>query len=246
MKVRGSSPRVPTKRKPATKQFGGGLVLCLGCHGRIVHAILFKVYFSKIVGKNDLIFQSMIHVVTGCMFSGKTEELIRLIRRAQYAELNTLVFKPMVDTRSSKEVQTHSENTWPAFNVTHPEEILTIVDGVNGAARRCDVVGIDEAQFFEQGVVDVVQQLTATDVKVIVAGLDMDFLGRPFGPMPYLLAMADTVTKLTAVCMCCKTAGATHTQRLIDGIPADADSPLVLIGSEDSYEARCRACHTVG
>lgn len=193
-----------------------------------------------------LIFQSMIHVVSGCMFSGKTEELIRLVRRAQYADLKTIVFKPEVDTRSSSRVKSHVETTWPALNVSSPEEILHVVNGPGEKDRRCDVVGIDEAQFFDVGVVKVVERLVDQDVKVIVAGLDMDFLGRPFGPMPYLLSMADTVTKLTAVCMKCKTAGATHTQRLIDGEPAGADSPLVLIGSDDSYEARCRDCHVIG
>lgn len=192
-----------------------------------------------------MIFQSMIHVVAGCMFSGKTEEVIRLIRRAQYADLNTIVFKPKIDTRSSKSVQSHGETMWPAVNVAEPEEILAVINSADKAAKRCDVVGIDEAQFFDLSIVDVIAQLTERGIKVIVAGLDMDFLGRPFGPMPYLLAMADTVTKLTAVCMCCKTAGATHTQRLIDGVPAGSDSPLVLIGSGDSYEARCRACHVV-
>lgn len=193
-----------------------------------------------------MILQSMIHVVTGCMFSGKTEELIRLIRRAQYADLNTIVFKPQIDTRSSESVKSHAATAWPATNVMEPEQILTVVNGVNGQTRRCDVVGIDEAQFFDPAVVDVVGKLTEDGIKVIVAGLDMDFLGRPFGPMPDLLAMADTVTKLTAVCMCCKTAAATHTQRLIDGEPAGIDSPLVLIGSQDSYEARCRRCHAIG
>jgi len=180
------------------------------------------------------------------MFSGKTEELIRLIRRAQYADLNTIVFKPQIDTRSSETVQSHSATTWPAMNVEKPEQILTAVNGTVDGSRRCDVVGIDEAQFFDRAVVDVVGQLTEDGIKVIVAGLDMDFLGRPFGPMPELLAMADTVTKLTAVCMDCKTAAATHTQRLIDGQPAGLDSPLVLIGSQDSYEARCRNCHAIG
>lgn len=193
-----------------------------------------------------MIFQSMIHVVTGCMFSGKTEELIRLVRRARYADLKTVVFKPEVDTRSSSRVKSHVETTWPAVNVSEPEQILHFVNGQSGDDRRCDVVGIDEAQFFNMAIVDVVEQLVRRDVKVIVAGLDMDFLGRPFGPMPYLLSMADTVTKLTAVCMRCKAAGATHTQRLIDGKPAGADSPLVLIGSADSYEARCRDCHVIG
>lgn len=180
------------------------------------------------------------------MFSGKTEEIIRLIRRAQYADLNTIVIKPQVDTRSSGSVQSHVETTWPAVNVVAPEDIVPIVNGVEGDGVGYDVVGIDEAQFFDMSVVDVVQRLSEDGIQVIVAGLDMDFLGRPFGPMPYLLAMADTVTKLTAVCMRCKTAGATHTQRLIDGSPAGPESPLVLIGSEDSYEARCRECHAIG
>lgn len=186
----------------------------------------------------------MLHVVTGCMFSGKTEELIRLIRRAEYADLETVIFKPTLDTRSANHVRSHGATSWPAVNVDEPREILTRVNG--GGGRRFDVVGIDEAQFFDGTIVDVVRELIGHGSRVIVAGLNMDFLGRPFGPMPTLMAMADTITKLTAVCMACKTAAATHTQRLIDGRPAGADSPLVLIGSEDAYEARCRACHQIG
>lgn len=134
-----------------------------------------------------MIFQSMLHVVSGCMFSGKTEELIRLIRRARYADLNTLVFKPQLDTRSPESVESHVENTWPALNVDDPREILAVVNGRDGRGGGCDVVGIDEAQFFDLSIVGVVQELIGMDVKVIVAGLNMDFLGRPFGPMPYLL-----------------------------------------------------------
>lgn len=180
-----------------------------------------------------------IEVVTGCMFSGKSEELIRRLKRARIARLNVQVFKPVIDSRYSNiEVVSHTGDHIEATPVKNSSEILTKVFDIT------DVVGIDEAQFFDEGVVEVSKQLAKKGKKVILAGLDMDFRGEPFGPMPRLLAIADEVIKLHAICMVCGE-DATMTQRLINGTPARYDDPIIMIGASEKYEARCKLHHYV-
>jgi thymidine kinase len=180
-----------------------------------------------------------IEVITGCMFSGKSEELIRRLKRAQIAKLQVQVFKPTIDTRySSIEVVSHTGEKIKAEAISNSKEILNkISDGVN-------VIGIDEAQFYDMEIIDVVRGISRKGVRVILAGLDMDFKGEPFGPMGNLLAIADEVTKLHAICMVCGE-DATMTQRLINGKPAKYTDPVVMIGASESYEARCKLHHYV-
>jgi thymidine kinase len=165
------------------------------------------------------------------MFSGKTEELIRRMTRAQIARQKLQVFKPSVDDRYGKEyVASHNANRIVSVPVQDAQEILALLDD------STRVVGIDEVQFFDEGLIEVVERLALRGIRVVVAGLDMDFRGRPFGPMPQLLAIAEQVTKLSAVCMVCGGA-ATRSQRM------SASGETVLVGAQDSYEARCRAHH---
>ncbi len=180
-----------------------------------------------------------IEVIVGCMFSGKSEELIRRLKRAQIAKLQVQVFKPTIDTRySSIEVVSHTGEKIKAEAVSNSKEILNkISDGVN-------VIGIDEAQFYDMEIINVVRGISRKGVRVILAGLDMDFKGEPFGPMGNLLAIADEVTKLHAICMVCGE-DATMTQRLINGKPAKYTDPVVMIGASESYEARCKLHHYV-
>lgn len=180
-----------------------------------------------------------VEVICGSMFSGKTEELLRRIRRSQIARQKVQVFKPAIDNRySSEHVQSHDSNRLPSCPVLQAWDIL---EKVEDSTR---VVGIDEAQFFDEPIVDVAQKLAFRGIRVIVAGLDMDFRGQPFGPMPRLLAVAEEVTKLSAVCMVCG-GPASRTQRLA-GPSGSAESPdpeKILVGGKDLYEARCRFCH---
>lgn len=169
-----------------------------------------------------------IEVIAGCMFSGKTEELIRRLRRAQIAKLRVESFKPQLDTRySEKEIVSHSESRISSIVITHSKQILQL-------AENADVVGIDEAQFFDSNIVDVAETLAKEKKRVIIAGLDLDFRGKPFGPMPQLLCIADYVTKTLAVCM---KSGlpASRTQRIVSG------NDLIEVGHSDKYEARNRA-----
>lgn len=169
-----------------------------------------------------------IEVIAGCMFSGKSEELIRRLRRAQIAKLNVAIFKPTLDDRySATEIVSHSAAKIASTAVSHSQDILA-------QSERADVVGIDEAQFFDMGIVEVCEKLANDGKRVIVAGLDLDFRGKPFGPMPFLMAVAEEVTKTLAVCM---KSGlpASRTQRL-----AESDQ-LILIGHSNLYEARHRA-----
>jgi len=173
-----------------------------------------------------------IEVVAGCMFSGKTEELIRRLRRAQIAKLNVKVFKPKIDDRYSKEkIVSHSEQSLSSIIVESPQEILKL-------AEEAQVVGIDEAQFFTEDLVDVCNQLADNGKRVIVAGLDQDYRGVPFEPIPQLLARAEYITKTLAICMQCGNP-ADRTQRTI------ASKDRVVVGATDSYEARCRKCHYI-
>lgn len=195
--------------------------------------------------------QGSVGVICGCMFSGKTEELVRLLRRAGYARRRVLLVRPATDTRTTEAALSRSGASYPSAVVSHSNEIPALVAGAGA-----EIVAIDEAQFFDDGIVDVVDHLAANGRQVIVVGLDLDFLGRPFGPMPTLMAKADEVRKLSAICLVCG-AEATRTQRLINGAPARIDDPLVLIDGleeasgtepaqlEERYEARCRRHHFV-
>lgn len=170
-----------------------------------------------------------IEVICGSMFSGKTEELIRRLKRAQFAHLNVEIFKPRIDVRYSEEqVVSHDANAIRSTPVENSQNILLLASDV-------DVVGIDEAQFFDEGIVDVCRHLADSGIRVIVAGLDMDYTGKPFGPMPALMATAEYVTKVHAICVRCGNI-AHHSHRLI------ADSKQVMLGAQDSYEPICRHC----
>jgi len=180
-----------------------------------------------------------IEVVTGCMFSGKSEELIRRLKRAKIAKQNVQVFKPSIDTRYSiVEVVSHAGEKIEALPVSSSKEILENVK------ENTDVVGIDEAQFFDMEIVDVLRKLAKDGKRIVIAGLDMDFRGEPFGPMPYIMAIADEVLKLHAICTVCGE-DATMTQRLINGEPASYNDPVVMIGASETYEARCKLHHYV-
>jgi len=172
-----------------------------------------------------------IEVVCGPMFSGKSEELIRRIRRAQIARQPLQVFKPRIDDRYDPErIVSHSEASLEAVTVATPEEMARLIE------VDTHVVGVDEAQFFDAGLVALSERLAARGVRVIVAGLDQDYTGRPFDPMPELLAVAEYVTKTLAICTSCG-APAGRSQRLVPG------GERVVVGAAESYEARCRRCH---
>lgn len=174
-----------------------------------------------------------IEVVTGSMFSGKSEELIRRLRRAQIAKQNVQIFKPAIDNRfSDAEIVSHSEMKMASENVSTAKELLDRVKG------DTDVVGIDEGQFFDMELPAACATLAARGVRVIVAGLDTDYLARPFEPMPQLLALAEYITKTLAICMVCG-GPANRTQRLI------VSRERVLVGASGTYEARCRHCHDI-
>jgi thymidine kinase len=180
-----------------------------------------------------------IEIVCGSMFSGKTEELIRRVRRARIAKQKVQVFKPALDQRyHAEQVASHDGLQWEAVPVSNAREILERLE------PDTTVVAVDEAQFFDWELSEVCNHLAERGVRVILAGLDMDFRGEPFGPMPLLMAEAEEVTKLQAICVTCG-APASRTQRLIDGRPAAFDDPVILVGGSESYEARCRHCHEV-
>lgn len=180
-----------------------------------------------------------IEVVCGSMFSGKSEELIRRIRRSQFAKQKIAVFKPEIDDRYSEEaIVSHDGATVIAHPVSNSQEILEYI------TDDYDVIAIDEAQFFDEGIVDVVMKLANSGFRVIAAGLDQDFRGEPFGPMPSLMAIAEHVTKLQAVCTVCGSPSS-RTQRLINGTPAGYDDPIILVGASEAYEPRCRTHHEV-
>jgi thymidine kinase len=170
-----------------------------------------------------------IEIICGSMFSGKTEELIRRLKRAKFANLRVEIFKPKIDTRySENEVVSHDANAIRSTAVDSPLSILLYASDV-------DVVGIDEAQFFDSSIVDVCQQLASNGIRVIVAGLDMDYLGNPFGSMPELMAVAEYVTKVHAICVKCGDL-AHYSHRLTK------NDKLVMIGEKDTYEPVCRHC----
>ena len=183
--------------------------------------------------------EGWIEVICGCMFAGKTEELIRRINVLSYARKNILVFKPKIDDRySTTEIASHAGSKVPCIVISEAKEILNHVN------YDTDVGEIDEVQFFDEDVVDICEYLADSGLRVMVAGLDKDFRGEPFGVLPDLLTRAEFVTKLTAVCAKCG-APATRTQRIINGKPASFNDPIVLVGAKEAYEPRCRHCHEI-
>ena len=180
-----------------------------------------------------------IEVVTGSMFSGKTEELLRRIRRATIAKQHVQVFKPKLDHRyGTNKVTSHAGANFTSTPVENSAEILETLDS------ETTVVAVDEAQFFDAELTKVCTILADKGIRVIVAGLDQDFRGDPFGPMPIILSLAEQVSKLHAICVVCGK-DASRTQRMIDGRPAYFEEPTVVVGGSESYEARCRTHHDV-
>jgi thymidine kinase len=176
-----------------------------------------------------------IEVVCGPMFCGKSEELIRRLRRAAIARLAVVCVKPAIDDRhAANDVVSHAGSRLAARAIADPRELLEL-------RGEADVVGVDEAQFFDARLIGVCEDLAASGLSVICAGLDRDYRGLPFGPMPELLAIADRITKLQAVCVVCG-GDATLSQRLVDGAPAPFDDATVVVGGAERYEARCRGC----
>lgn len=185
------------------------------------------------------LFGGWIEVICGPMFAGKTEELIRRIRRLEYAKKNVIVFKPTIDDRYAvDEIVSHNKTKAKSININTSKDILKHIS----PDTHCIVV--DEAQFLDDDIVDVIQYLADKGIRVIIGGLDTNFKGEPFGPMPKILAVAEFVTKLTAICV---RSGqpATRTQRLINGKPASYNDPIVLVGASESYEPRARDYHEV-
>lgn len=180
-----------------------------------------------------------IEVICGSMFSGKSEELIRRVKRAKIARQKVVAIKPAIDIRySTSDVVSHDGDKIGCIPVRNSSDAEAVIP------EDAHVVAVDEAQFFDDGIVDLCVRLADRGTRVIVAGLDTDFRGEPFGPMPELLARAEYVSKLQAICVKCGNP-ATRTQRIIDGRPASYNDPQVLIGASEVYEARCRRCHEV-
>ena len=176
-------------------------------------------------------------LITGPMSCGKTEELLRRIRRLIIAKKKVKVVSPTIDTRAKGDYIESRNGLWlDTVKVKDAMDILNVVE------ESDDVIAIDELQFFDEGILKVVNVLMAQGKRIIGTGLDLDFKGEPFGYMPQLLAYADKVDKLTAICMKCGSEYAVRTQRLIDGKPADKNSPLIMIGADETYEARCLDC----
>jgi len=183
--------------------------------------------------------EGWIEVITGPMYAGKTEELIRRVKRLEFARQNIIVFKPQMDTRYAlDEVVSHNNTRTRSVHITSAKEIMDYVND------QTDVIAIDEIQFLDEEAVRICEHLADSGIRVIVSGLDRDFRGEPFSFMPKLLALAEEVTKLSAICVCCATP-ATRTQRIVNGKPANYTDPIILVGAKDSYEARCRHCHDV-
>lgn len=183
--------------------------------------------------------EGWIEVICGCMFAGKTEELIHRIKTLEYAKKQILVVKPSIDNRySNDEIASHSGYRVKSVNADNAIQILDFI------TKDTQVVAIDECQFFDYNLIQVCEFLADKGIRVICAGLDKDFRGEPFGIMPELLVRAEFVTKLTAVCNVCGSP-ATRSQRLVNGKPADYNDPIVLVGAKESYEPRCRHCHEV-
>lgn len=181
-----------------------------------------------------------IEIIVGPMYAGKSEELIRRINRAKIADLKVLAFKPKIDKRySDNNITSHNGKQTPSIPVDNALEIEKIIE-----QQDFDVLAIDEIQFFDEAILTLCQRVANAGKRVICSGLDMDFRGEPFQVVPQMMAIAEYVTKLTAVCMVCKSP-ATRTQRLVNGKPAKYSDPIIMVGAKDSYEARCRKCHEV-
>lgn len=177
-------------------------------------------------------------MVTGPMSCGKTEELLRRIKRAIIAQKRVKIFSPIVDTRVKGDyIESRNGLAQDAIKVALSTDILRYIE------KDDNIIAIDEIQFFDKDIVDIVKKLMASGKKVIAAGLDLDFKSQPFGSMPELLCLADKVDKLTAICMKCGSEYANRTQRLVQGEPADINSPLIMIGGDETYEARCMDCY---
>lgn len=182
-----------------------------------------------------------VEIICGSMFSGKSEELIRRVRQATYGNLSVRVFKPAIDNRFSEDsVVSHNGTTTIAYPVKKSKEILQHLNKM----KKVDIVAIDEVQFFDEAIVKVADELACRGIRVIMAGLDTDFRGEPFGTMPQLMSLSEQVTKLNAICPVCSSP-ASRTQRLINGKPASYDDPIILVGASESYEPRCRHHHEV-
>lgn len=195
---------------------------------------------SDIITQHKQPHAGSLEVICGPMFSGKSEELIRRLRRAEIARQQVLTFKSSLDNRTSLDhVVSHDGKQFRA----HPINTLNHIHETAFAAH-IDVIGIDEVQFFSLEIVSLLSDLVESGKRVIVAGLDLDFRGTPFGPMPLLLAIADKITKLKAICCVCGI-DAHYTQRLVNGEPARFDDPTIMIGAQESYQARCRLCYRI-
>ncbi len=176
-------------------------------------------------------------VITGCMGSGKTEEMIRLLNRERYAKKKVAVFKALVDVRSKDKITSRNGSEFDATEIEDPRKIVQQIVG-------CDVVAVDEVQFFGTDLIDVINSIINSGKHVFAGGLDTDFRGEPFGIVPHLISVSDTHIHLNAICIQCGSV-AVRTQRLIDGQPAPYGSPIIQVGGDESYEARCRECHSV-
>ena len=195
-----------------------------------MYIFAFLIYKSKEMFLESAKKAGSIEVICGSMFSGKTEELIRRLKRAKFAKQNVQIFKPCIDVRYSEdEVVSHDSHSINSTPISSPEMMLDIADDVQ-------VVGIDEAQFFDNTIIEVVQTLANRGVRVIIAGLDTDFLGKPFGPMPALMAVAEDIQKVHAICVRCGSP-ANHSHRL------SKSDELVVLGETDIYEPLCRHCY---
>nr|WP_204402008.1 thymidine kinase [Alkaliphilus hydrothermalis] len=181
-----------------------------------------------------------IEIIVGPMYAGKSEELIRRINRAQIAELKVLAFKPKIDQRYSSDcIASHNGKQTPCIPIETTDAMLEIIE-----KEEFDVLAIDEIQFFDEKIIEACQRVADQGKRVICSGLDMDFKAEPFKIVPAMMAIAEHVMKLTAICMVCKDP-ATRTQRLVNGQPAKYTDPIILVGAKEAYEARCRKCHEI-
>lgn len=181
-----------------------------------------------------------IECICGSMFSGKSEELLRRVKRGLIAKQKVILFKPTIDNRYEKDkISTHNGNSYDSICIDNSIEIYDYIKD-----KKYDIIGIDEVQFFDKDIVNVINDLANKGSRVIVAGLDMDFKGQPFYPVPDIMAISEIVTKLHAVCTVCGSE-ASRSQRLIDGKPAKIEDPIVVVGASEAYEARCRHCHII-
>jgi thymidine kinase len=184
-----------------------------------------------------------LEVICGSMFSGKTEELMRRLRRAEFAKQQVLTIKHDIDVRKSYScIVSHNGEQREAFSMSN--EVIHLSKIIDLCTESISVIGIDEIQFFPPEIITIISELIERGKRIIVAGLDLDFRGLPFGIMPSLLALAEKVTKLRAICVECGK-DACHTQRLINGKPARFNDPVILVGAEECYQARCRNCFTI-